>query len=309
MATAYITHAECRKHDAGSYHPEAPGRLDAIEDRLIAGGLMDLLRHFDAPAVTREQLLRVHAADYLDRVEARAPHGLGRTQLDSDTVMNAHTLEAARRAAGAAVLATELVADGRVENAFCAIRPPGHHAEPDRAMGFCLFNNVAVAAAHALAHCGMERVAIVDFDVHHGNGTEAMFRDDPRVLFCSSFQHPFYPYGELDTGNSRMVHTPLKAGDSSQPFRRAIEQQWLPALDAFRPQMVFVSAGFDAHIEDDMSGIELYDADFGWVTERIVEVAQRHAEGRCVSVLEGGYALNALGRSVAVHLRVLMGIH
>jgi acetoin utilization deacetylase AcuC-like enzyme len=222
--------------------------------------------------------------------------------------MNPHTLEAAYRAAGAAVLATDRVIAGTVENAFCAVRPPGHHAEAGRAMGFCFLNNIAIAAAHALEEHGLERVAIVDFDVHHGNGTEAMFGGDERVLLCSSFQHPFYPGTELGQQPPNVIHAPLRAGDGSVAFREAYEQQLLPALEAFAPQLIFISAGFDAHIEDEMSGIELYDSDYSWVTQRLVAAAARHAGGRIVSLLEGGYALNALGRSATQHIRVLMGI-
>ena len=228
--------------------------------------------------------------------------------LDSDTAMNPHTLRAARRAAGAAVLATDRVLRGEVEAAFCGVRPPGHHAERARAMGFCLFNNVAVAAAHALAAHGLERVVVVDFDVHHGNGTEAIFHDDPRVMMVSTFQHPFYPYSGVEGRSERMVNIPLAAYSGGTEFRDAVERHWLPALAAFKPEMLFVSAGFDAHREDDMAMLRLVEADYAWVTERIREVAARHARGRIVSVLEGGYALHALGRSVAAHLRVLAGL-
>jgi len=287
-------------------HPESPQRLSAIEDRLIASGILDLLHYREAPAVTREQLLRVHDAAYIDSIEARAPDS-GLAELDPDTFMNRHTLTAARHAAGAVVLAVDEVLAGRVDNAFCAVRPPGHHAEHDRAMGFCLFNNVAVGTAHALAAHGLERVAIVDFDVHHGNGSEDIFKRSTDVLFCSSYQHPFYPYTEASQSPS-LVHAPLPAGSGGTGFREAIETHWLPALEAFRPQLVMVSAGFDGHREDEMAGLGLSDADYTWVTARIIEVADRHAGGRIVSALEGGYALQALGRSVELHLRGLLGL-
>jgi acetoin utilization deacetylase AcuC-like enzyme len=222
--------------------------------------------------------------------------------------MSPGTLHAALRAAGAAVLATDLVVGGRAENAFCSVRPPGHHATRTRAMGFCIFNNVAVAAMHALDGHGLERVAIVDFDVHHGNGTEDIFSADERALMVSTFQHPFYPYSGVEGRSERMVNIPLAAYSGGQEFRTAVERHWLPALEAFRPEMLFVSAGFDAHREDDMAMLKWADADYAWVTERIRGVAASHAQGRIVSVLEGGYALHALGRCVAAHVRVLAGL-
>jgi acetoin utilization deacetylase AcuC-like enzyme len=307
MATGYITHPACLQHETGEHHPEAPERISAIEDRLIADGLFDLLRHFSAPRASREQLARVHDPDLLDRLQAASPAS-GLVYLDPDTPIGPHSLTAAEHAAGAVVLGVEKVMGGEVENAFCAVRPPGHHAEPGRAMGFCLFNNIAVGAAHALERFGLERVAIVDFDVHHGNGTEAMFGTDERVLFCSSFQHPYYPYTELAEGRANL-HCPLPAGADSAQFRAAIESRWLPALEAFRPQLLLISAGFDAHLLDELGQLRLVEEDYGWVTERLMEVARVHTEGRAVSVLEGGYHLDALGRSVAVHLRALMGIH
>jgi acetoin utilization deacetylase AcuC-like enzyme len=219
--------------------------------------------------------------------------------------MNPLSLEAALRAAGAAVLGTDLVMNGTAENAFCSIRPPGHHATRDRAMGFCLFNNVAVGVAHALAVHGLERVAIADFDVHHGNGSEDIFADEPRVMLCSTFQHPFYPYSGADSGNEHIINVPLRAGTNGVGFRAAIRERWLPALESFRPQMLFISAGFDAHVDDDMSGLALVEADYIWVTQKLKELAQKWGEGRIVSLLEGGYDLHALGRSVAAHIKVL----
>lgn len=307
MSTAYLTHPVFLQHEMGAHHPERPARLHAIEDRLIAAGLFDLLRHYRAPRASHEALARVHSADYLAALQRESPlHGY--VQLDPDTAMNPHTLEAAWRAAGAAVLATDLVIAGTVENAFCALRPPGHHSEAGRAMGFCFLNNIAIAVAHALAVHGLERVAIVDFDVHHGNGTEAMFQGDERVLLCSSFQHPFYPGTDLGRAAPNILLAPLRAGDGSEPFRTVYHDTLLPALEAFAPQMLFISAGFDGHIEDEMSGLELYDADYSWLTRQLRDVARRHAGGRIVSLLEGGYALNALGRSATEHIRVLMGI-
>src|SRR4051812_33771524 len=284
VALAFITHPDCLLHEMGPDHPERPERLGAIEDRLISARLDYVTSRHDAPLATREHLLRVHDAKYLDALERVAPES-GLVQLDPDTAMNPFTLRAALRAAGAAVLGTDLVIGGKAEAAFCAVRPPGHHAERARAMGFCFFNNVAVAAAHALAQHRLERVAVVDFDVHHGNGTEDMFRDDPRVLMVSTFQHPFYPGSGVEGRSERMVNVPLAAGGGSKEFRQAVEEEWLPALERFRPQMLFFSAGFDAHRDDGMAFLRFSDADYAWVTARMREVAAKHASGRIVSLL------------------------
>ena len=307
VTIAYITHPDCLLHDPGAGHPESPARLRAIEDQLIASGLIGHLKHVEAPLAGRAQLERVHAPDYITALERTAPE-TGTVHLDPDTAMNPHTLAAALRAAGAAALATDLVIGGKAPAAFCGVRPPGHHAERARAMGFCLFNNVAVAAAQALEAHGLERVAVVDFDVHHGNGTEDIFRDDRRVMMASTFQHPFYPYCGVEGRSDRMVNIPLAAHSGGSEFRAAVNRYWLPALEAFKPQMLFFSAGFDAHRDDDMAMLNLVEADYAWVTQRIKDVAERHAAGRMVSVLEGGYELHALGRSVAAHLKAMGGL-
>ena len=307
MTVAYITHADCLLHDAGAGHPESPARLRAIDDQLIASGLINYLAHVEAPLAGRAELERVHAPAYITALEQIAPEN-GLAHLDPDTAMNPHTLTAALRAAGAAVLATDMVIQGEARAAFCGVRPPGHHAERARAMGFCLFNNVAVAAAHALQAVRLERVAVVDFDVHHGNGTEEIFRDNGKVMMVSTFQHPFYPYSGVEGRSDRMVNVPLAAYSGGREFRAAVEEHWLPALEAFRPQMLFFSAGFDAHRDDDMAMLGFVEADYAWVTERIRDVAGRHAAGRMVSVLEGGYELHALGRSVAAHLKAMGGL-
>jgi acetoin utilization deacetylase AcuC-like enzyme len=291
----------------GAHHPECPARIHAIEDQLIASGLMDYLQHHDAPEATREQLLRVHDAAHLDHVAATSP-AQGIVHIDGDTAMNPYTYQAALRAAGAAVLAADLVMAGKVENAFCGVRPPGHHAERARAMGFCLFNNVAVGAAHALEHYALKRVAIADFDVHHGNGTEDIFRNDPRVMLCSTFQHPFYPNSGADSGNEHIINVPLAAGAGGGEFRAAVTEHWLPTLEAFRPEMIFISAGFDAHRDDDMSMLRLSEPDYAWVTAELKRIAEQYAQRRIVSVLEGGYELHALGRSVAAHIKLLSGL-
>ena len=307
MPTAFITHADCLKHDMGAHHPERPARLTAIEDQLIASGVGQHLTRFDAPLATDEQLARVHPPEYVQAIRDAAPRS-GTVHLDPDTAMNPHTLQAALRAAGAAVLAVDLVLQKKVNTAFCAVRPPGHHACRARPMGFCIFNNVAVAARHALEVHGLERVAVIDFDVHHGNGTEDIFEGDESVLMASTFQHPFYPYSGTESPASNMVNVPLPAGAGSREFRQAVQQEWMPALNDFAPQLIIFSAGFDAHAEDDMAMLRFGDADYGWVTEQLKAVADRHAQGRMVSMLEGGYALSALGRSAVQHIKVMAGL-
>ncbi len=304
MTFAYITHPSCRLHDMGRGHPECPDRLDAIEDQLIASGLAVLLHRHEAPSATDEQLARAHSADYIRTLRQIAPSS-GIAHLDPDTVMCPDTLVAALHSAGAGILATDLLMAGSASAAFCAVRPPGHHAMRARAMGFCFFNNIAVAALHALEAHGLARVAVVDFDVHHGNGTEDIFSNDPRVLMTGTFQHPFYPYSGTDDPASNIANVPLAAGSGGAEFRRAFEDVCLPRLEAFAPEMVFISAGFDAHAEDDMAMLRLTEADYAWVTQRIRGIAEGHAQGRIVSMLEGGYALSALGRSVVAHVNAL----
>lgn len=307
MQTAYITHSLCLKHEMGTYHPESPARLHAIEDMLIASGLLSYLQHHEAPAATREQLMRVHDPGYINSIESSSP-AQGLVHIDADTAMNPYSYQAALRAAGAVVLGVDLVMDKKIENAFCNIRPPGHHAERARSMGFCIFNNVAVGAAHAMATHGLRRVAIADFDVHHGNGTEQIFHDDPRVMLCSTFQHPFYPYAGADSGNDHIVNVPLSAGTGGEEFRAAVTQHWLPALERFKPEMLLISAGFDAHRDDDMAMLNLTEPDYVWVTGAIKDIAKKFAYGRIVSALEGGYELHALGRSALAHVKVLSGL-
>jgi len=306
MPLAYITHPDCLRHDVGGGHPERPARLRAIQDQLIRSGMEFVLQQHKAPRAKRQHLERVHTPDYVSWMFTEAPYE-GILQLDSDTLMMPDTLEAALRAAGAAVLAVDLVMGGETGAACCAVRPRGHHAEHDRAMGFCYFNNVAVGAAHALAEHGLERVAIIDFDVHHGNGTEDIFHDDRRVLFCSSFQHPFYPFSGADTVSDHILNIPLPAGAGGEQFREQVTARWLPALDRFKPELVMISAGFDGHAEDEMGQLRLREPDYAWITGELKAIADRHAAGRIVSTLEGGYALDALGRSVAAHLNALLG--
>ncbi len=306
MALAYISHHECQLHDMGEHHPERPSRLSAINDRLIASGLDMALHHHNAPLVGRELLEAAHDRAYIDQIFAAAPDA-DLVWIDGDTAMNKHTLTAALRAAGAVVYGVDLVMAGKAKNVFCGVRPPGHHAERGKAMGFCFFNNVAVGAYHALNSYDLERVAIVDFDVHHGNGTEDIFAGDERVLFCSTFQHPFYPHTGYDCAATNVVNTPLPAGAGGSAFRQAVEQHWLPRLASFEPQLILISAGFDAHQADDMGGLNLVDSDYAWVTRRLCEQAQLSAGGRIVSSLEGGYELHALARSVEAHLKAFLG--
>jgi acetoin utilization deacetylase AcuC-like enzyme len=308
MGTAFITHPDCLKHEMGAGHPECPERLGAIEDQLIASGLAPHLARYEAPLASDEQLARVHPIEYVQAIRDAAPRR-GTVHLDPDTAMNPYSFQAALRAAGAAVLAVDLVMQNKVNSAFCAVRPPGHHACRARPMGFCIFNNVAIAARHALHAHGLERVAIIDFDVHHGNGTEDIFEGDDHVLMASTFQHPFYPYSGTDNPAPNMVNVPLAAGAGGKELRSAVTTAWLPALDEFRPELVVFSAGFDAHTEDDMAMLRFTDADYAWVTEQVKAVADRHAKGRMVSMLEGGYALGALGRSAVQHIKVLGGLN
>jgi acetoin utilization deacetylase AcuC-like enzyme len=311
MTTAYFSHPDCRAHDMGRGHPECPARLDAIEDHLLATGLDVALTRFEAPLARLEDLALAHTSGYVselsDLLQRVATTG-ERCAIDPDTCANPATFTAALRAAGAAVAATDAVIDGAAENAFCAIRPPGHHATRDQAMGFCFFNNVAIAARHALDVRGLQRVAIIDFDVHHGNGTEDIIANDDRVLMASFFQDQLYPFcGGVPKGTN-MVNLPLPAYTRGGEIRELIEANWMPRLEAFRPQMLFISAGFDAHREDDLGQLGLVEADYEWITRRLVDLAARHAQGRIVSCLEGGYALSALARSVAAHLRALAGL-
>jgi len=307
LSTAYISHQDCHAHDTGQGHPECAARLSAIEDKLLLSGLFDFLRNIDAPEVTQEQLLRAHTAGHLAMIETMMPKE-GYERLDPDTVISPGTLDAAKRAAGAVVEAVDLVMSGKFENAFCCVRPPGHHAEHDRSIGFCIYSNIAVGVKHALEEHGLARVAVLDFDVHQGNGTEDILIGDDRVLYCSIFQHPFFPYTPLPENSEQVISIPLDASAKSAEFRAAVTDHWLPALERFKPEMIFVSAGFDAHRDDEMSYVSLTDADFRWVSEEIVRLAKASASGRIVSALEGGYELNSLARCTEAHIRVLMGL-
>jgi acetoin utilization deacetylase AcuC-like enzyme len=306
MATLFVTHPDCIAHDPGAGHPEAPARLSAVLKALDEPQFRTLVRQ-EAPLGRKSDAARVHGARFVEAVLASVPQS-GRTALDPDTILSSGSGQAALRAIGAITCAVDAVVAGEANNGFCAVRPPGHHAEPDRPMGFCLFNSVAIAARYAQAAHGLGRVAIVDFDVHHGNGTQAVAQDDASLFFASSHQFPLYPGtgAAEETGLGNVVNAPLAAGTDGAGFRRAFETTILPALDAFAPELVLVSAGFDAHRADPLAGLELEEPDFGWVTSRLLEAAQRHAQGRLVSILEGGYDLKALAGSAAAHVQALM---
>lgn len=299
----------------GAGHPECPERLDAIEDRLLMSGLDVALERREATAASMADLELAHGRMHLaslrglsdnlrDEIAAGGP---SHAQVDPDTSINVHSWDAILMAAGAAIDATDAVMAGEMPNAFCAVRPPGHHATRNQAMGFCFVNNVAVAAKYALERHGLKRVAIIDFDVHHGNGTEDIVAGDERILMCSFYQHPFYPLCEHSKADN-LVNLPVPAYTKGMDIRELIDMMWIPRLDAHKPQMIFISAGFDAHREDDMAQLGLVEQDYAWMTMRVMEVAERHAQGRIVSCLEGGYALSALGRSVEAHLRVLADV-
>jgi len=313
--TGYFFHSDCSKHDMGNGHPECPERLAAIDKRLRSQGVADQLDCREAPQAPIADLElahgRMHIASLRGLTEGLREEVLAggplHAQIDPDTCINVHTWDAALRSAGAAIAATDAVMAGEMDNAFCAVRPPGHHACRDKAMGFCFFNNVAVAAHYALDRHGLKRVAIIDFDVHHGNGTEDIVSGDERILMASFFQHPFYPYSGLDNA-SNMVNIPLPASTRGDVVRSIVEERWLPALRNFEPQLIIISAGFDAHREDDLGQMGLVEDDYVWITQRLKEIAKDYAQGRIVSCLEGGYNLSALGRSVVAHIKALADI-
>jgi acetoin utilization deacetylase AcuC-like enzyme len=311
--TGYFTHPACRRHEMGRGHPECPERLDAIEDRLLASGVLDALDRREAPEAPVGHLElahdKFHVASLLglrqeiaDQVDAG---GYAYSHIDPDTAMNPHSWEAATRACGAVIAATDAVMAGELQNAFCAVRPPGHHATRGRSMGFCLFNQVAVGVKYALERHNLQRVAVVDFDVHHGNGTEDILAGDPRVLMVGIFQHPFYPYSGDHPRGDNMVNVPVPAYTKGMQIREMIDAAWMPRLEQFKPEMIFISAGFDAHRDDDLGQLGMTEADYAWITDKLKAVAGKYAQGRIVSSLEGGYNLDALGRSVEAHVRAL----
>ncbi len=306
MTTLLYTHPACLEHDPGDYHPESPARLRAVLEALAVPEFAGLERR-EAPAAEIDDIARVHPRRFVERMLAAVPSS-GHVGIDADTVLSPESGRAALCAAGAVIAAVDAVVAGEADTAFCAVRPPGHHAEPNRAMGFCLFNNIAIGALRARETHGLARIAVVDFDVHHGNGTQARFADDASLLYASTHQFPLYPgTGRAsETGVGNIVNVPLAPLAGSQQFRLGVSREILPALDAFRPEMVLISAGFDAHRSDPLAQLLLDESDYTWVTEELMEIARKHAGGRVVSTLEGGYDLAALGASAAAHTRALM---
>ena len=314
--TGFYTHSDCLRHDMGRGHPECPERLSAIRDRLLASGVDQGVVEFIAPLADTDDLLLAQTPQLIEtvyelnqEVQDDISHGgRGLAHIDPDTALNGHSLSAALRCVGAALAATDAVLAGELDNAFCAVRPPGHHATRSRSMGFCIFNTLAIAVRHALERHGLQRVAVIDFDVHHGNGTEDILANDERVLMCSTFQHPFYPYCGTEDVPANMVNVPVPAYTAGSEIRQLMARHWFPALEAFQPEMIFISAGFDAHREDDLGQLGMTEADYRWITEQLMDLARRHAQGRIVSCLEGGYNLSALARSVEAHVRALSGL-
>ncbi|MCV6588138.1 MAG: histone deacetylase family protein [Marinobacterium sp.] len=306
MTTAFITHQDCSLHNMGPEHPESPVRLAAIRKVLEKTGLLQELEQIESVHITPEQIQLAHAKLHQKRLEMKLPEK-GIVYTDEDTALCPDSLHAASLAAGSTILAVNRVISGKADNAFCAVRPPGHHAEHNIPMGFCFYNNVAIAAMHALQQPGIERVAIIDFDVHHGNGTVDIFKDVPEVMVCSTFQHPFYPERYSDIRRDNIINCPMDANSDGMVFRKLIENRVVTALQQHRPDMIFISAGFDAHKDDPMADINLTEDDFRWVTQVLLDIAQSHCGGRLVSVLEGGYNPVALAFSVQAHMEVLAG--
>ena len=308
--TALVSHPDCLRHEMGASHPECPARMEVISDSLSKAGITSQLLSIESPLADPLHLSWVHDKDYVDMVFDAVP-SKGYTALDADTLLNPHSLNAARRAAGAGIAAVDAVCQKTVRNAFCLVRPCGHHATYDQAMGFCIFNNIAVAVAYALRTYHLKRVAIVDFDVHHGNGTEDIFSApiwQESVFMAGFFQSPFYPYSGVSPLSPNMMNIPLQAGTKGAIMRQKSQATWLPALDNFAPEMIFISAGFDAHQDDLLGGLALEDTDYVWLTKEIQSIAERHADGKIVSMLEGGYSLPALGRSATAHVATLAGL-
>lgn len=304
MKIEIITHEFGLKHEMGTHHPESPDRLKAILQALKIAEFKDNLIWFEAPQATKAQLARIHNEKYIHTLFEIAPHK-GYVQLDPDTTMNPYSLPAALHAAGAVIQAVENVFKGKVKRVFCPVRPPGHHAEPAQAMGFCFFNNIAVGVAHALDHFSCKRIAVVDFDAHHGNGTESMFIQDPRVCLWSSFQHPFYPGTRLQDKPQHIHLCPLEAGTTSETYRTKINSELIPILDDFQPECIFISAGFDAHHDDPLANLNFTTDDYRYITQAICKIADKHSQGRVISTLEGGYSLKALSESVLAHVEGL----
>lgn len=316
MTVGIIGHYRCGGHDMGEHHPENSKRLDAISDQLIRSGLEFVVRQFDSKPIDKSLFALAHTQEHIDFVFNNAPtEAKVKFTAGEDAVMNDKTLTSILYSAGAGVDAVDLVMDKTLKTAFCLTRPPGHHATRDTSMGFCFFNNVAIAAAYAKEKYGLKRIAIVDFDVHHGNGTEdiitnhfnATAEDDKGYLFCSSYEYPLYPFEVTESNTPPIINVPLPATAKGKEFREKLTEHWLPALHQFKPEIILISAGFDAHIEDEMSQVSLTEADYRWITDELCIIANEYSEGRIVSMLEGGYAPSALGRSVVAHINGLIG--
>ena len=305
MTIAIISHPDCALHDAGEGHPERPERVVVIQDALKRYPFNVPVNFLEAPLATRRELIVAHDKAYVDWIFSIAPED-GMVAVDEDTVMNPYTLNAALRAAGSVPFAVDLVMAGKASVAFCNVRPPGHHAEHEKAMGFCFFNNVAVGVLHAIKKHNIERVAIIDFDVHHGNGTQNIFQHEHRVMYCSSFEHPFYPGYDEEMDNEHILSVPLPAGAGSETFREKVQAAWFEKIAAFQPQLIFFSAGFDAHTKDPLAELNLMEADYVWLTTQIAKIAKVHAQGRMISVLEGGYNLDVLAQCVPAHVNAMV---
>lgn len=305
MVTAYISHPDTLMHIMDGNHPESPARITAIKNALIKNGIYQKLAIYEAPVANDAELLRVHSPDYIHRIRTLSPKA-GLVRLDADTAMGPMSLSATLHASGAAILATDLVMQNKSDNAFCCVRPPGHHAGRANSAGFCIFNHIAVGVAHAMEKYAIKRIAIIDFDVHHGDGTEDIFKNDPRVMLCSTFQHPFYPHRGFNTRTKNMINVPMPAKSGRQEFQQAYEQEFLPALNQFKPELIYISAGFDAHANDPLADLNLVDTDYQWITTFIKKVAYQHAHGRIISLLEGGYHLNALSSAASCHIETLL---
>ncbi len=302
--TAFISHPDTLLHVMDGHHPESPARITAIKNAVFASELKEKLAYYDAPIVEKKDLMRVHSRRYVDYIFSTAPKA-GLVKLDSDTAMGPMSLQATLHATGAAILATDLVMQNKVDNAFCCIRPPGHHAGRENSAGFCIFNHVAVAVAYALDQYNLNRAAIIDFDVHHGDGTEEIFKDNPNVMLCSTFQHPFYPHKGAESANKHMLNTPLPANSDGESFKKVYLDKFSPALIAFKPDIVFISAGFDAHVNDPLANLALIKEDYAWITTQIKEIVKKCNHSRIISSLEGGYHLPSLAESALAHIRTL----
>jgi acetoin utilization deacetylase AcuC-like enzyme len=302
--TAFISHPDTLLHVMDGNHPESPARITAIKNAVLNSDLKQKLQFYDAPAASKAQLLRVHSSDYVEHIHNIAPKA-GLVRLDGDTAMGPMSLSAALHASGAVILATDLVMSGKIDNAFCCVRPPGHHAGKSNSAGFCIFNHIAVGVTHALEHHKLKRAAIIDFDVHHGDGTEDIFKHNPNVMLCSTFQHPFYPYSGADTRTKNMINVPMSAKANGADFKNIFKSEFKPALEAFKPEIIYVSAGFDAHENDPLADLALKTSDYIWITEFIKEIAKNTVNNRIVSSLEGGYHLPSLAESALAHISAL----